>query len=157
MEMDILKSILSENEVTPLGSLNGTPIYSFEDAQRINKIGLVKEKIQGKEVEFGERPKDTLKRELLEEVGIAAVKIELQDVDAVAFDWNNNGEEFVVHHIGIFYNVLDYKNEIQSIVEVTEINDDSMGAEFYEIDKLRKKDLSNIAILELEKLGYNLK
>ena len=56
MEMDILKSILSENEVTPLGSLNGTPLYSFEDAQRINKIGLVKEKIQGKEVEFGERP-----------------------------------------------------------------------------------------------------
>lgn len=56
MEMDILQSILSENEVTPLGSLNGTPIYSFEDAQRINKIGLVKEKIQGKEVEFGERP-----------------------------------------------------------------------------------------------------
>ena len=33
MEMDILKSILSENEVTPLGSLNGTPLYSFEDAQ----------------------------------------------------------------------------------------------------------------------------
>lgn len=56
MEMDILKSILSENEVTPLGSLNGTPLYSFEDAQRINKIGLVKEKIQGKDVEFGERP-----------------------------------------------------------------------------------------------------
>lgn len=56
MEMDILKSILSENEVTPLGSLNGTPLYSFEDAQRINKIGLVKEKIQGKEVEFGKRP-----------------------------------------------------------------------------------------------------
>lgn len=56
MEMDILKSILSENEVTPLGTLNGTPLYSFEDAQRINKIGLVKEKIQGKEVEFGERP-----------------------------------------------------------------------------------------------------
>lgn len=56
MEMDILKSILSENEVTPLGSLKGTPLYSFEDAQRINKIGLVKEKIQGKEVEFGERP-----------------------------------------------------------------------------------------------------
>lgn len=56
MEMDILKSILSENEVTPLGSLNGTPLYSFEDAQRINKIGLVKEKIQGKEVEFGDRP-----------------------------------------------------------------------------------------------------
>lgn len=53
--MDILKSILSENEVTPLGSLNGTPLYSFEDAQRINKIGLVKEKIQGKKVEFGER------------------------------------------------------------------------------------------------------
>lgn len=56
MEMDILQTILSENEVTPLGSLNGTPLYSFEDAQRINKIGLVKEKLQGKKVEFGQRP-----------------------------------------------------------------------------------------------------
>lgn len=56
MEMDILQTILSENEVTPLGTLNNTPLYSFEDAQRINKIGLVKEKIQGKKIEFGQRP-----------------------------------------------------------------------------------------------------
>ena len=41
--------------------------------------------------------------------------------------------------------------------EVDEVNDDSLGADFYEIDKLSKDELSSIAILELEKLGYKLK
>lgn len=37
-----------------------------------------------------------------------------------------------------------------------EINDDSLGAEFFDIDKLCKDQLSKIAIMELEKLGYIL-
>lgn len=38
MEMDILKSILSENEVTPLGSLNGTPLYSLKMHRESTKL-----------------------------------------------------------------------------------------------------------------------
>ena len=47
--------------------------------------------------------------------------------------------------------------EIKKELEVDEVNDDSLGADFYEIDKLSKDELSSIAILELEKLGYKLK
>ena len=49
------------------------------------------------------------------------------------------------------------KLEIKKELEVDEVNDDSLGADFYEIDKLSKDELSSIAILELEKLGYKLK
>ena len=42
-------------------------------------------------------------------------------------------------------------------IEIDEQNDDSMGAKFYDIDKLKKEQLSAIAIMELEKLGYSLK
>ena len=43
------------------------------------------------------------------------------------------------------------------IVIKDEINDDSLGAEFFDINSLSKNNLSLIAILELEKLGYKLK
>ena len=61
-----------------------------------------------------------------------------------------------VYHIGIFYKVIDY-NEIKKDVKIDEVNDDSLGADFYEINKLKKEELSAIAILELEKMGYDLK
>ena len=35
-------------------------------------------------------------------------------------------------------------------------NNDSLGAKFYNINSLKKEELSEIAILELEKLGYTL-
>ena len=66
--------------------------------------------------------------------------------------------EWQVQHFQVHsYFVLNYKNEIKKELEVDEVNDDSLGADFYEIDKLSKDELSSIAILELEKLGYKLK
>lgn len=62
-----------------------------------------------------------------------------------------------LYHIGIFYKVIDYNNEIKKDVKIDEVNDDSLGADFYEISKLKKVELSAIAILELEKMGYDLK
>ena len=85
--------------------------------------------LPGGTIEFCERPEDALKRELMEEVGIEVVDCQLFDADSVAFEWQ---------------------------VKVDEVNDDSLGAEFFDIDKLSKKELSAIAIMELEKLGYKL-
>ena len=48
-------------------------------------------------------------------------------------------------------------NDIKENIKITEINDDSKGAKFYEISQLNKSNLSEITILELEKLGYILK
>ena len=46
------------------------------------------------------------------------------------------------------YLIKEYTNEIKNDIKIDSKNDDSLGAEFYEIDKLNKQDLSDIAILE---------
>jgi len=113
--------------------------------------------LPGGTIEFNERPEEALRRELLEEVGIEIKEYELFDADSVSFDWKYNEEEIIqVHHLGIFFKVNKYLNDIKQTIEIDEQNDDSLGAEFYEISKLNKDELSAIAILELEKLGYTL-
>lgn len=130
------------------------------------KILLIKKKggpydgkldLPGGTIEFCEKPAETLKRELMEEVGIEVNKFELFDADSIAFDWQFKEDVIVkVHHTGIFFKVYDYKNDIKKSVKIDEQNNDSLGAEFYDIEGLRKEQLSGIAILELQKLGYML-
>ncbi len=112
--------------------------------------------LPGGTIEFLERPIETLKRELIEEVGIEVIKAELFDAEAVSFEWLYNKEIIKVHHVGIFYKVLTYKNDIKNKIAIDEINDDSLGAEFFSVNKLKRDELSKIAIIELEKLGYKL-
>ena len=113
--------------------------------------------LPGGTIEFNESPSDALVREFKEEVGIDIKNYELFDADSVSFDWNYKDMLIKVYHIGIFYKVIDYNNEIKKDVKIDEVNDDSLGADFYEISKLKKEELSAIAILELEKMGYDLK
>ncbi|MBR3661530.1 MAG: NUDIX domain-containing protein [Bacilli bacterium] len=112
--------------------------------------------LPGGTIEFGESPQETLKRELQEEVGIIVKEYKLFDANSVFFNWQYEDLIINVHHIGIFYNVLKYDGKIKSKVDITSENDDSLGADFYQINSLKKKELSEIAIIELEKLGYNI-
>ncbi len=114
--------------------------------------------LPGGTIEFCERPGEALKRELMEEVGIEVLDYQLFDADSVSFNWQFKEDVLVkVHHTGIFFIVSNFNNEIKNEVEVDEINDDSLGADFFDINKLSKNELSSIAIMELEKLGYELK
>lgn len=113
--------------------------------------------LPGGTIEFGEKPEETLKRELLEETGIEIKKYHLYDADSVSFNWTYNEKHLKFHHVGIFYEIEEYINTIKKDIEIDSQNDDSIGAEFYKINELKKSNLSNIVILELEKLGYKLK
>jgi len=130
-----------------------------------NKILLIKKNggpydgrldLPGGSIEFNEKPKDALVREFLEEVGIKVTEYELYDANSASPIWHYQNTLINVHHIGIFYKILNYENEIKKDIQIDEVNDDSLGAEFYDISKLKKTDLSDIAILELEKLGYTI-
>ena len=131
-----------------------------------NKILLIKKAsgpykdkldLPGGSFEFKETPVEALKRELKEETNLEVLEYELFDSDSVFVSWKWNGEDVTTHHIGIFYKITDYKNKIKEEIEIDDVNDDSLGASFYDIKDLTKDQLSLIAILELEKLGYDLK
>ena len=126
----------------------------------INKVGGPydgKLDLPGGSFEFGETPAMALTRELKEEVGIDIIEYELIDASSVCVDWFYKGKIQTTHHIGIFYKILKYKNDILQSINIDDKNDDSKGAKFYNIKDLKKENLSEIAILILEKLRYNLK
>lgn len=98
-----------------------------------------------------------MKRELLEEISIEVTDYELFDANSITFPWNYKEDKILNHqHIGRFYKVNNYNDEIQKEVEIDNQNDNSLGADFYDIESLKKEELSYITILELEKLGYYL-
>ena len=134
-------------------------VIKEEEVLLIKKaVGPYKGKLDlpGGTVNFGERRNETLIREFDEETGLAITDYSLFDVDSVKFLYKENDKSIMVHHVGIFYKILGYENDIKENISVDLVNDDSLGAGFYKISSLRKKDLSKIAILELEKLGYEL-
>lgn len=130
-----------------------------------NKIVLIKKvggpydgklDLPGGTIEWGEKPEIALIRELQEEVGIKVTNYELFDGDSITFEWTHKGEIEQGHHIGFFYKINSFENEIKSNVSISDKNDDSLGAKFYDINKVKKSELSDIANLEIEKLGYKL-
>lgn len=113
--------------------------------------------LPGGTIEFCERPEDAMTRELMEEVGIKVKSFQLFDADSVSFEWQFKEDlVFQVHHTGIFYKIDKYENNIKKEIEIDEQNNDSKGADFYSILNLKKENLSKIAIMEIERLGYKL-
>lgn len=139
-------ALIVENDSILLIKKNGGPYHGKLD-------------LPGGTIEFGERPEEALKRELLEEVGIEITEYSLFDTESVFFDWDFKEKKLMlkVHHIGTYYKVTKYKNDIQSNIEIDDQNDDSLGALFVPIKDLSKEMLSPLAMIELKKLGYTIK
>jgi len=126
----------------------------------INKVGGPydgKLDLPGGTIEYKETPEKTLIRELKEEVGIEVIKYSLYDGISTDLEWIYKDELHKIQHIGFIYKIDKYTGNILKNNIITEINDDSKGCNFYDISALNKSMLSNIAFIEIEKLGYKIK
>jgi len=110
--------------------------------------------LPGGGIEHTEIPSETLKREIMEEVGVEVDSFSLLDVTAANIKWEMKEDVWEdLHHIGILYEA-----EVSNL-KLKEAADglDSLGADWYEIEKLSCDELSPFTIYGLEKLGYKLK
>lgn len=91
-----------------------TRIGAYGILKEDSKILLVKHQggpfqgcwgLPGGEIEFGESPEASLKREFLEEVNFELVRFKL--VDTSSYTLNFNGISF--HHLGLLYSVEEWR------------------------------------------------
>ena len=96
--------------------------------------------LPGGSLEHGEKPVETLKREIMEEVGVRVKNYKIMDANSVVVDWNNpyinDGEH--MHHIGIIYEVEIEDGDIKTDADGL----DSLGAVWYPVSKIKKEDVS---------------
>ena len=122
-----------------------------------NKIALIRKSrgaykgkldLPGGTIEHGERPEETLVREIKEELDADVKSYSLFDVDSVVVDWNYEGEMLNMHHIGIFYKAALENNNLKEDGDGL----DSLGAKWYEIKDLKEDEVSPLVWIELNKL-----
>lgn len=123
-----------------------------------NKILLIKKSrgaykgmfdLPGGGIEFGEKIEEALKREFIEETDII-----LNDYNFIGYNeyfcnyLNDFKEPRQLHHIGIYYKVSAIFNKIKKSPD----GQDSLGAEFIDIEKLNEVKISQIALPIIKKI-----
>jgi len=105
--------------------------------------------LPGGSIEFGEKAEEALKREFIEETEIV-----LKDYDFIGHneyfcDYLNESNELrELHHLGLYYNVSASFDKIKSDSD----GQDSLGAEFVDIEILDKIKISPIALPMIKKI-----
>ena len=98
--------------------------------------------LPGGSIEHGERPEETLVREIDEEVGVKVIDYKIRCADSAVVTWINpyvgNIEENL-HHIGIIYDVEINKEDI---IKNDADGYDSLGASWYKISELKEDEIS---------------
>ena len=93
--------------------------------------------LPGGGIEFGETPEEALKRELLEEVALAADRLELLNIASSFGKYEKAGEWYQFHHIGIIYKV----NNITLIHSATPEEE----GRWFALDSINQEDVTPFA------------
>lgn len=98
--------------------------------------------LPGGGIEHNETPTETLIREIMEEVHAKVINYQLLDAISTNITWQIKDDYYEdLHHIGILYLVNIKNNQISQEADGI----DSLGAAWYEIDKLDMNNLSPFA------------
>ena len=126
-----------------------------------NKVLLVKKSrgaytgkldLPGGSIEHGEKPEETLKRELLEETNCNIKEYKLLDANSVVVEWMHHKKIESMHHIGIIYDVKIENHNIKKDAD----GQDSLGANWYNIEDLSCDMISPLTILALKKKNIQI-
>lgn len=102
--------------------------------------------LPGGKMEFGETIEQALKREILEETGIKIKNFKLLNNFSAHFKYKDSNTKDIteLHHIGLVYEIIEFDDSKL----LTKLNlEDSLGAGWFELNKLNKKNLSLFAQL----------
>ena len=143
--------------------VKSTHVGSYGFIIQDEKVALIKKArggykglldIPGGGIEHDETPVEALKRELMEEAGVTVQKYKIITATSRTFQWQMEKDVIEdLHHIGILYQV----EVLEDTVKEESDGIDSNGCNYYEIEKLHKKNLTPFAIEGLELLGYSIK
>lgn len=137
--------------------VKGKHIGVYGVIEENNKIILIKKArggyigkldLPGGGMEYGEEASETLKRELMEEVGVVVNKETLMDIKTNTIKWQMESDVIEdLYHIGIIYKVDGFSGDIKNNPDGI----DSLGADWYEISELNLENLTPFAKFVISK------
>ncbi len=100
--------------------------------------------LPGGAIEFGERPEDALKRELLEESALSIAQLEFSNIATAVGGYENQSMPYAFHHVGVIYNVTSWAERSDLVPEEENRWIELSSLNLEELTPFAKQGVSNL-------------